>query len=205
MSILGMATRYSKGKLSEIQEKKAKMGLKEGLLSKKQRKDNEPSKGDIVVASPVTQLVLQRPTSPTLSLELIAPFDEVVKTQRRDKVVLDTFWDNVDAAVLKAHNAISVEDLKPLVTRTSQQLMSSHVHKVMQVSFLFPCLKFLLAPSLFSFFFFFNSSLFVPKCWVNLYTLLGNTWIKRRSLQLLSLRWIPSVLIMICSKERFFS
>lgn len=46
-------------------------------------------------------------------------------------MVLDTFWDNVDAAVLKAHDAISVEDLKPLVTRTSQQLMSSHVHNAM--------------------------------------------------------------------------
>lgn len=30
-----MATMFSKGKLSEIQEKKEKMGLKEGLLSKK--------------------------------------------------------------------------------------------------------------------------------------------------------------------------
>ena len=38
-----MATRFNKGKLFEIQEKKAKTRLKEGLLSKKHRKDNELS------------------------------------------------------------------------------------------------------------------------------------------------------------------
>nr|POF25534.1 nucleobase-ascorbate transporter 11 [Quercus suber] len=44
-----------------------------------------------------------------------------------------TFWDDMDATVSKAHEAISVKDLKLLATRASSKLMSSHVHKVMQV------------------------------------------------------------------------
>ena len=52
-----MAARFSKGKLSEIQEKKAKTGLKEGLLSKKHKKDNELSQEDTMVVSPVAQPV----------------------------------------------------------------------------------------------------------------------------------------------------
>nr|POE73135.1 hypothetical protein CFP56_78137 [Quercus suber] len=39
----------------------------------------------------------------------------------------------MDATVSKAHEAISVKDLKLLATRASSKLMSSHVHEVMQV------------------------------------------------------------------------
>ena len=71
--------------------------------------------------SPVAQPVIQCLASPTSSLELITPSDEVVKTCAREKTILGTFWDNADVAVLKAHDTITVEDLKPLATRTSQE------------------------------------------------------------------------------------
>ena len=35
--------------------------------------------------------------------------------------------------MLKAHEMISIDDLTPLGVRSSYELMSSHVHKVMQV------------------------------------------------------------------------
>ena len=67
-----MATRFSKGKLAEVQEKKVMVGLKEGLLLRKRRKDNEPSKGeDLVVTSSIVLLALQHLASPTSSLEMI--------------------------------------------------------------------------------------------------------------------------------------
>ena len=52
-----METKFSKEKLAEVQEKKAKMRLKEGLLLKRRRKDDEPSsKGeDLVVTFPIVQ------------------------------------------------------------------------------------------------------------------------------------------------------
>ena len=73
-----MATRFNKGKLAELQEKKVMVGLKEGLLSRKRHKDNEPSKGeDLVVTSPTILLALRHLASPTSSLEMITPADSV--------------------------------------------------------------------------------------------------------------------------------
>nr|POE78726.1 hypothetical protein CFP56_53855 [Quercus suber] len=66
-------TRFSKGKLAEVQEKKSKIGLKGGLLWRKRQRN----------------------------------------------------------VVTKAHNVISVEDLRPLAMRPSHELMSSHVHKLL--------------------------------------------------------------------------
>ena len=76
--LLGMATRFRKGKLSKIQEKKAKTRIKEGLLTKKRKKDNEPLQVDTVVVSSFPKPTIQRPASPTSSLELITPTDEVI-------------------------------------------------------------------------------------------------------------------------------
>ena len=129
-----MATKFSKGKLAEVQEKNAKTGLKEGLLSKRRRKDDETSKGeDPMVTSPVTQPTFQHLASPITSLEIITPTGEVTRGRGQDQVVVGTFWDDVDCVVTKAHDAIFVEDLKPLMTKLSTKLVSSHVHKAMQV------------------------------------------------------------------------
>lgn len=48
---LGMATKFNKGKLSEVQEKKAKTRLKEGLLTRKRKKDNQPLQEETAVVS----------------------------------------------------------------------------------------------------------------------------------------------------------
>lgn len=54
------------------------MGLREGLLLKRCRKDDESSKGkDLVVTSPIVQPTFQRLASPTSSMEMITPTDEV--------------------------------------------------------------------------------------------------------------------------------
>lgn len=66
-----MTIRFSKGKLVEVQEKKAKTGLKGGLLTRKRQRESEPNKEDHMVTSPVTTSMPHRPTSPTFSLELI--------------------------------------------------------------------------------------------------------------------------------------
>ena len=72
-----MATRFSKGKLAEVQEKKAMVGLKEGLLLRN-RKDNEPSKGeDIAATSSTVLLALRHLASPTSSLEMITPTNDM--------------------------------------------------------------------------------------------------------------------------------
>ena len=93
-----MPTRFSKGKLAEVQEKKAKTGLKEGLLLRKRQRDNEPTKEDPMVTSPVVSSVPQCLASPTSFLELITPSDGGSKARGKDKATMATigsFWDDV--------------------------------------------------------------------------------------------------------------
>lgn len=49
----GMASRFRKGNLFEVQEKKAKTGLKEGLLTRKWKKDSAPLQEETAVISSV--------------------------------------------------------------------------------------------------------------------------------------------------------
>lgn len=52
-------------------------------------------------------------------------------------------------AILKAHEAILIDELSPLGVKPSHKLMSSHVHKVMQVQTVNIVLVLLLLCSLF--------------------------------------------------------
>ena len=91
----------------------------------------EPSKDDPMVTSPIAKSMSQRPASPTSSLELIASTHGGSKAKGKDKAPISSFWDDAGAAVLKAHEAILVDELSPLGVKPSQELISSHVHKVM--------------------------------------------------------------------------
>lgn len=108
------------------------VGLKEGLLLRKRREDNEPSKGeDPTVTSSIVLLALQRPASPILSLEMITPADSVPPSKGQGRAVVGTFWDDANCAMVRPRYAVFVEDLKPLTTRPSNELMSSHIQKIM--------------------------------------------------------------------------
>ena len=118
-----MTTRFSKKKLAEIQEKKAKGRTVSGLLSKKKA-------GDVVKKDPTkTPPPAKHPASPTLSLEMIASGEEEIRKKKKSggKYFLPTFWDDVDATTLKAHEALSMDDLSPLMAKLSSEVMSSHV------------------------------------------------------------------------------
>ena len=71
----------------------------------------------------------KRPTSPTSSLEVIASGGEEVRKKKKagGKSFLPTFWDDSDAAALKAYEALSVDDLSPLMAKLSSEVMSSHI------------------------------------------------------------------------------
>ena len=74
-----MTTRFSKQKLAEAQEKKAKGGLVNGLLSKKRPKVGDISNNDPVVTPPSIHSLAKHPASPTLSLEVITSTREETK------------------------------------------------------------------------------------------------------------------------------
>ena len=121
-----MTTRFSKQKLAKVQENKAKGGTVSGLLSKKKTSEvvkQEPSK---------TSPPAKHPTSPTSSLEMIVSSGEEVRNKKKSggKSFLPTFWDDADAVALKAHEALSVDDLSPLMAKSSSEVMSSHIQKL---------------------------------------------------------------------------
>ena len=73
---------------------------------------------------------LPRLASPTSSLEVIASIKEETKKKKvAGKSSLLTFWDDVNTATLKAHEALSMDDLSPLMAKLSREVMSSHIQK----------------------------------------------------------------------------
>ena len=128
---LGMTTRFSKQKLVEAQEKKARSGIVGGFLSRKRQKVGDAPSGVPVVTSPSAHSPAKCPSSPTLSLEVIVSLEGGA----RRKSISKSFWDDVDAAVLKAHGALSMDDLNPLMVKLSSDVMLSHIQKLVQVCF----------------------------------------------------------------------
>ena len=124
-----MTTRFSKLKLVEIQEKKAKGGTVSGLLSKK--KAGDVVKKDLTKTPPHAK----RLAFPTLLLKMITFGGEEVRKKKKSsgKSFLPTFWDNVNAVALKAHEAFSVDDLSPLMAKSSSKVI---IQKLVQVSVL---------------------------------------------------------------------
>nr|POF04362.1 hypothetical protein CFP56_38594 [Quercus suber] len=100
IGLLGMTTRFSKQKLAKAQEKKAKGGTVNGFLSKK--KTSNVSEKDFVTSIPPAHSPAKRPPSPTSSLEMIALGGEEIKKKKKT-YFLPTFWDDTDAAALKAY------------------------------------------------------------------------------------------------------
>ena len=86
-----MTTRFSKQKLVEAQEKKAKGGTVSGLLSKK--KTGDVSKKDSVTIIPPAHSPAKRLASPTSSLEMIAISGEEIRKKKKasGKSFLPTF------------------------------------------------------------------------------------------------------------------
>ena len=102
-----------------------------GLQTRKRQRDNEPLKDDPMVTSPVAKSQPQHLASPTSSVELITPSNGGSRAKGKDKAQSGSFWEDVGVAILKAHKAISADDLLPLGVRLSHELMSSHMHKIM--------------------------------------------------------------------------
>ena len=77
----------------------------------------------------------KRPASPTSSLEVIASVGEDARKKRKvgGKSFLPTFWDDANVATLKAYEVLSVDDLIPLMAKSSSKVMSSHIQKLVQV------------------------------------------------------------------------
>jgi len=122
-----MTTRFSKQKLAEAQEKKAKSGIVGGLLFRKCQKVDDAPSGVPVVTPPSSHSPAKRPPSSTSSLEVIVSSKGCARRKFVIKAFPPTFWDNVGAIVLKAYEVLSVDDLNPLMVKSSKDVMSFHI------------------------------------------------------------------------------
>ena len=82
-----------------------------------------------VVTPPSAHSAAKRPPSSTSSLEVIVSSEGGA----RRKSVSKSFWDDVNAVALKAHEVLSMDDLNPLMVKSSSDVMSSHIQKLVQV------------------------------------------------------------------------
>ena len=60
--------------------------------------------------------------------------EEIKKKKKASgKSFLPTFRDDADAVALKAYKALSMDDLNPLMAKSSSEVMLSHIQKLVQV------------------------------------------------------------------------
>ena len=79
-----------------------------------------------VVTPPSAHSIAKCPPSPTSSLEVIVSSEGGA----RRKSVSKSFWDDADAVALKVHEALSMDDLNPLMVKSSSDVMSSYIQKL---------------------------------------------------------------------------
>ena len=127
----GMTTKSSRQKLAETQKKKARSGIVGGLLSRKRQKMGDTPSEVPVVIPPFAHSLSKHPPSPTLSLEVMVSSEWGARGNCKPFPL--TFWDDADTAALKAREALSVDDLNPLMVKSSSDVMSSHIQKLVQV------------------------------------------------------------------------
>ena len=99
-------------------------------MSKK--KTGDVSKKDPVTTLPHAHSPAKRPASPSSSLEMIASGGDEFRKKKKagGKSFLPTFWDDADATTLKAYEALFVDDLSSLMAKSSSEMMSSHIQKL---------------------------------------------------------------------------
>ena len=125
-----MATRYSKEKYAHIKGMKNEPLSQLAIDSKKQKLNDE--KGDTVVPL----LVQTIPSSLTPSLEVTAFIPPITCSKGKGKVGR-SIWDNPATALRRAHNVVTDDELKGLASVPSHELVSRHIHKLVQVHFLY--------------------------------------------------------------------
>lgn len=125
-----MATRYSKDKYAHIRGLKNEPVSNLATDSKKRKLGEE--KGETAVL-PSIQIV---PSSPTPSLDVIAFTPFTTRSKGKGKAGRSV-WDHPAITIGHAHNVITNEELKGLSFVPSHELVSCHIHKLVEVC-LFP-------------------------------------------------------------------
>ena len=121
-----MATRYSKEKYACIKNLKNEP-LSNLIADSKKRKFGE-EKSEIAALPPI----YIAPSSPTPSLDVTAFSPPTTLAKGKGKVGRSV-WDDPATAMGHAHNVITDDELRGLSSIPSHELVSRHIHKLVQV------------------------------------------------------------------------
>lgn len=128
--LVEMAIQYSKEKYAHIRGMKHEPLSQLTLDPKRQKLHDE--KGKATVSSPI-QII---PSSPTPTIEMTASTPPITHSKGKGKVG-KSVWDDPATALGRAHNVITDDELKGLSSVPSHELVSHHIHKLVQVQHIF--------------------------------------------------------------------
>ena len=130
-----MTTKFNQGMYAKMRGKK-----NEPLSSIRKRMVRVVEKG-IFVTPPALFTEPSRTASPASSVEEITPFQKRpwVDDKRKDKVDyhLSTIFDDAGLALARPQESFSVEELKVFSGMPSHEIMGRHIHKLVQVLYLY--------------------------------------------------------------------
>nr|POE50108.1 hypothetical protein CFP56_73615 [Quercus suber] len=121
-----MATRYSRDKYARIKNLKSEPLANLTSGSKKRKLGDEKAKVSLRPSAHIA------PPSPTPSLEVTTISPPVTRARGKSKIGMN-LWDDPATALGRAHNVITIDELKSLSSVPSHELVSRHNHKLVQV------------------------------------------------------------------------
>ena len=139
-----MTSKFSKDMYAKIKAKKneslSSIGQKTlRITDKEKEKEKEAAKR----GSSTPTLDEGRTTSPAISIEEVpAPKRQKTGYKGKEKVG-STIWADAEAAMTRANEFLTPEEMKEISLVPSHKMVSQHVHKLVQVIFLLPYYYFL--------------------------------------------------------------
>ena len=133
-----MTTRFNKARYAKLKQKESEETQLGGSLQNKRRHLKRGGGGDLeksFVPSAIEKAPEIPSSSPIVSIEELTPPFRSLNGRDKGKLVF-YFWDDPGLAVTKAHDVISMNELKHFSPIELPDLVTQHLHKNVQVCFL---------------------------------------------------------------------
>ena len=180
-----MTSKFNKEMYKKIKEKKnepfSSIGQKKlRFTDKEKEKEKEREMVERGSSTPILELDGQE-ASPGISIEEVArPLKRLKVGGKGMEKVGSSIWSDAEAAVDRVNEFFTLGEMKEISSTPSHEMVSRHVHKLVQVT-----LPAFVSLFFFSFFFFADSwgGFSLVRCWARPCTLRPSTWqMKRRPL-----------------------
>ena len=136
-----MTSKFNKEMYKKIREKKneplSSIGQKKLRFTDKEKETEKEKEKEIVKrgsSTPILELVDGQKASPDVSIEEVAcPFKRQKVGSKGKEKVGSSFWSDAEVAVDRAHEFFTLGEMKEIYSTPSHEMVSHHVHKLVQV------------------------------------------------------------------------